>query len=501
MTSVDIVVPTIGRPSLEVLLDRLWPELGALPGRVIVVNDRPGQALQVPRLPGASVEVVEGRGAGPAAARNEGWRSSSAEWIAFLDDDVVPDAGWVEALLSDLEGLPPGVAGSQARIRVPQPVGRRPTDWERNVSGLGGAAWITADMAYRRSALTAVGGFDERFRRAYREDAELALRMREAGYRLVHGARTTDHPVRPTGPWVSVRLQVGNADDALMRRLHGRSWRARAAAPPGRRRWHAAATLAAAGSVVGAATRRWSAAAAGAAAWTVLTGELAWARIRPGPRTPREIAIMIATSVAIPPAAVAWYAWGLVRPLPARPAAPDPGPRPVRPRAVLLDRDGTLVVDRPYNGDPGAVRPMPTAVRALALLRAHGIDTAVVSNQSGVARGRLTSAEVEAVNRRVEELLGPLGPWFVCPHGPDDGCRCRKPAPGLVLAAAESLGFRTDECVVIGDIGADVEAARMAGARAILVPTPATRPEEIAAAPEVADDLEAAVRLILEEAP
>ena len=167
------------------------------------------------------------------------------------------------------------------------------------------------------------------------------------------------------------------------------------------------------------------------------------------------------------------------------------------PAAVLLDRDGTLVEDVPYNADPGRVVPVPGAGAALARLRAAGVPLALVSNQSGVARGLMTLEEVAAVNQRVEDLLGPVGPWLVCPHGPDEGCACRKPAPGLVLAAAAALGVDPAECVMIGDIGADVEAARAAGARAILVPTAATRPEEVAAAPEVAETLAAAVDLLV----
>ena len=167
------------------------------------------------------------------------------------------------------------------------------------------------------------------------------------------------------------------------------------------------------------------------------------------------------------------------------------------PAAVLLDRDGTLVEDVPYNADPARVVPVPGAAAALDRLRAAGVPLALVSNQSGVARGLMTLDEVAAVNQRVEDLLGPIGPWLVCPHGPDEGCACRKPAPGLVLAAAAALGVDPAECVVIGDIGSDVEAARAAGARAILVPTPATLAEEVAAAPEVAETLEAAVDLLV----
>ena len=167
------------------------------------------------------------------------------------------------------------------------------------------------------------------------------------------------------------------------------------------------------------------------------------------------------------------------------------------PAAVLLDRDGTLVEDVPYNADPSRVVPVPGAADALDRLRAAGVPIALISNQSGVGRGLMTLAQVEAVNRRLEELVGFLGPWLVCPHAPDEGCVCRKPAPGLVLAAAAALAVEPGECVVIGDIGADVEAALAAGARPILVPTPVTRAEEIAAAPEVAETLAAAVDLVL----
>src|SRR5205823_1155210 len=138
---------------------------------------------------------------------------------------------WLARLADDLGGLPLEVAGSQGCIQVPLPRDRPPTDWERNVHGLERARWATADIAYRRSALERVGGFDERFRRAYREDADLALRVRRAGGTIVRGARTVTHPVRPADRWVSVRLQTGNADDVRMRALHGPDWRAAAGVP------------------------------------------------------------------------------------------------------------------------------------------------------------------------------------------------------------------------------------------------------------------------------
>jgi histidinol-phosphate phosphatase family protein len=134
---------------------------------------------------------------------------------------------------------------------------------------------------------------------------------------------------------------------------------------------------------------------------------------------------------------------------------------------------------------------------AVAELRAAGLHVAVVTNQSGVARGLLTLEQVDAVNRRIDAEVGRIDHWLVCPHGPDDGCHCRKPASGLVRSAAARLGVPTASCVVIGDTEADVAAARAAGARGILVANSATRPEEVAWAPESAPTLRAAVERVL----
>ena len=167
-----------------------------------------------------------------------------------------------------------------------------------------------------------------------------------------------------------------------------------------------------------------------------------------------------------------------------------------RPRVVLFDRDGTLVVDVPYNGDPGRVRPVPGAKAVLDGLRADGIATGVITNQSGVARGLITADDVARVNARVEELLGPFDVWEVCPHAEQDGCICRKPAPGMIHSACRKLGIDESEAALIGDIGTDVGAAEAAGATGVLVPTPVTRAEEVAAARLVASDLATAVGML-----
>jgi histidinol-phosphate phosphatase family protein len=165
--------------------------------------------------------------------------------------------------------------------------------------------------------------------------------------------------------------------------------------------------------------------------------------------------------------------------------------------AVLFDRDGTLIRDVPYNGDPDAVVAMPGARAALDRLRAAGLRLGVVTNQSGVARGLITRDQVDAVNARVEELLGPFDAWQLCPHDEHAGCRCRKPAPGMIHAVARALGTEASRCVLVGDIGSDITAAAAAGALGVLVPTRVTRPAEVAAAPVVATDLADAVEWTL----
>ena len=151
-----------------------------------------------------------------------------------------------------------------------------------------------------------------------------------------------------------------------------------------------------------------------------------------------------------------------------------PTGEPMAVRAVLFDRDGTLVVDVPYNGDPDKVAVRPGARAAVDGRGSWGLRTGVVTNQSGIGRGLLRPEQAESVNRRVDDLFGPFDVWGVCPHAPGEGCRCRKPAPGLVTDAAEALGIRPTEIIVVGDRSADLGAAHAAGAVGVLVPSVAT---------------------------
>ncbi|WP_340556519.1 glycosyltransferase family 2 protein [Streptomyces sp. GSL17-111] len=321
-----VVIPTVGRPCLRECLRALADATGPEPVRIVVVDDRPGPPRGGPVRPGADlpldalgplrgrVSVLRTRGRGPAGARNAGLRAvGDVPWTVFLDDDVRVGPDWRERLRADLTAASPTTAGVQGVLEVPLPSGRRPTDWERNTAGLETARWATADMAFRTAALASVNGFDERFPRAFREDADLALRLQAAGHDLTSGTRRTRHPVRPADPWVSVKAQRGNADDALMCAVHGPDWWRRAAAPRGRIRRHAAvAACGLAALALGLSGRRRAAALAGTG-WLVGTAEFAGARIAPGPRTAGEIATMLVTSVLIPPLAVYHRLAGEVR--------------------------------------------------------------------------------------------------------------------------------------------------------------------------------------------
>ena len=146
-----------------------------------------------------------------------------------------------------------------------------------------------------------------------------------------------------------------------------------------------------------------------------------------------------------------------------------------RRRFVLLDRDGTINVERRYLSDPDQVELLAGALRGLARMTALGLGLAVVTNQSGVSRGLFDRGRLDQIHERLKSLLATggvaLDGLFVCPHHPDDGCPCRKPKPGLVLQAAAELDFSPAETFVIGDKECDLELGHRVGAFTILVTT------------------------------
>ena len=144
-------------------------------------------------------------------------------------------------------------------------------------------------------------------------------------------------------------------------------------------------------------------------------------------------------------------------------------------RTVLLDRDGTINVERHYLSDPDALELYPGVGAALRRLQEAGFSLVVLTNQSGIARGYFDLAQLERIHNRLRALLAvdgvTLDGIFLCPHGPDDACACRKPLPGMVEQAVAALGFDPRHAVMIGDKAVDVDMGQAVGAQTILVRT------------------------------
>jgi D-glycero-D-manno-heptose 1,7-bisphosphate phosphatase len=173
-------------------------------------------------------------------------------------------------------------------------------------------------------------------------------------------------------------------------------------------------------------------------------------------------------------------------------------------RFVILDRDGTIMVNRPYLADPAGVELLPGAAAALRALRDGGLGLVIATNQSGIGRGLLDTAALARVHARLIELLAVEGATvdgiYYCPHAPADACRCRKPQPGMVEDAARDLAFEPHKAIVIGDDRADIDLGRRIGATTILVRSGhgARVEHEGSVAPDhIANDLRDAAKLVL----
>ncbi len=171
-------------------------------------------------------------------------------------------------------------------------------------------------------------------------------------------------------------------------------------------------------------------------------------------------------------------------------------------RFVLIDRDGTLNVEKHYLSDPDQLELVPGAGAAIRRLNKAGWGVVVVTNQSGIARGYFGLDVLDRIHARLTQLLEDQGAHLdgieICPHGPDDDCTCRKPLPGMIEQAARRFGFDPSAAWVIGDKDADVGMALAVGAKAILVRTGYGRKYEAATKADfVADDLPAAIDIVL----
>ncbi|MGZ4966693.1 MAG: D-glycero-alpha-D-manno-heptose-1,7-bisphosphate 7-phosphatase [Chthoniobacterales bacterium] len=169
-------------------------------------------------------------------------------------------------------------------------------------------------------------------------------------------------------------------------------------------------------------------------------------------------------------------------------------------RAVFLDRDGTLMRDVEYCGDPKQVEVFGGVPQALRRLKDAGFKLIVITNQSGIGRGYFTEDEYRAVEKEVEQQLGVIDATYFCPDKPDAGCRCRKPQPGLIFDAQRDHDLDLQRSFLIGDKPLDAECGRNAGVRTILIQTGNEPPNEKSGADWLARDLAEATEIILQHA-
>ena len=146
-----------------------------------------------------------------------------------------------------------------------------------------------------------------------------------------------------------------------------------------------------------------------------------------------------------------------------------------RRRFAVLDRDGTIIVERHYLSDPRQVELIHGAASGLREMSEMGLGLVVITNQSAIDRGFFDEARLDLIHQRLRELLDVEGVRldgiYVCPHTPEDDCPCRKPRPGLIELAAKQLGFDPQACFVIGDKACDIELGQWVGATTFLVRT------------------------------
>ncbi len=330
---VSAVVPTYKRPELlhRCLTALVEQDIAPTAYEIIIVDDaacaetRQEIEAWAARLEesGHTLRYIPVTGThGPAAARNAGWRAAAGEIIAFTDDDCLPDAGWLRAGIAAFTADVIGVSG-----RLIVPLRYMPTDYEHNAAQLANAEFVTANCFYRRECLAAIGGFDERFTAAWREDSDLIFNLMQCyscGWKesrmdgndrsgpFIHAPDAiVVHPIR-SAPWgVSLKQQRKSMFNALLYKKHPALYRQKIQSTPP---WHYYGMLGAQIiCVFGLIGKKRSFAFIIACLWVFLLGRFFLHRLSHTSRRPSHVAEMFITSLLIPPLAIYWRIRGAIK--------------------------------------------------------------------------------------------------------------------------------------------------------------------------------------------
>ncbi len=311
----SIVVPTKGRPQLlnrciaSLVLQRFDRERF----EIIVVDDGPSDEvrdvvsgwIEHTAEQGPHIRYIGSTGPhGPAAARNHGWRAARGAIIAFTDDDTIARADWLANGLREFGDDVQAVCG-----RIIMPLAGTPTDYQLDAKNLETAEFVTANCFCRKEVLETLGGFDERFRFAWREDSDLHFRLLDHHANIVHSTKAVMmHPIRPAGWGISLSQVKKMQFDALLYKKHPVLYRQRIRAMP---RWDFYLTVTAlAVGIVTALTGMMSVATIAGLTWLFMTARFCAQRLRRTSHAPSHVLEMALTSALIPPLAVFWRAVG-----------------------------------------------------------------------------------------------------------------------------------------------------------------------------------------------
>lgn len=244
---------------------------------------------------------------GPASVRNVGWRAARGEIIAFTDDDCVPDAHWLRCGMAHFTDDVDAISG---RIHVPLPP--CPTDYAYDAAQLEQSAFATANCFYRRAALEAVGGFDERFTAAWREDSDLYFTLRERGFRCITvSTAVVIHPVRTAHWGVSLFQQRKSMFNALLYKKHPTLYRQTLQPRPPWLYYETVGALLLA--LVSLLVHFWFFMTIALIVWVYLSLRFCLIRLRHTSHAPSHILEMLVTSLLIPPLAIFWRLWGALK--------------------------------------------------------------------------------------------------------------------------------------------------------------------------------------------
>ena len=309
---VSVVIPTYRRPALlnsclHALSNQSLPKNQY---EVLVVSDGPDEltatAVQEWNSNGLPItyQALPQKG-GPAAARNRGWQQARGALVAFTDDDCVPEPAWLQAVCTHYQGKQ-YIAYSGSII---VPVSDPPTDYERNTQGLERADFVTANCICTKAALERVGGFDESFTMAWREDSDLEFKLLQHHIPVI---RLKDavvvHPVR-RAPWgVSIKEQKKGMFNALLYKKYPRLYRQKIQSHPPFSYYGIIAAVVFV--VIGLMTQRPWFSTIGGIGWLLLTAHFIARRLSTASHSRKHVTEMIITSMVIPFSSVFWQLYG-----------------------------------------------------------------------------------------------------------------------------------------------------------------------------------------------